>query len=401
MYRHHKLLSIIVYAFTLILFLGTSSTVSVLSAQDNSATAVAAQGGTRVIVGLKVSFQAEGILNSIQSITAQRASIQQAQSQLLTTISGYDPSSIVNFKTIPYMVVSVDAAGLQALRTSALATSIQEDRPLEFFLDSSTQLTGATDTTSAGYDGSGQTVAIIDSGVDKYHWFFGGRVVAEGCFSTNGTVISGIYSIDYTADCPNGQTQQTGPGSGVNCDMDFDVNCMHGTHVAGIVAGKGITFNGIAPKANIIAVRITSVQHSLCQSGVNPCMGLVLSNVIEGLEYVYSLRNTYNISSVNLSLGSGDVFSSSCDSNFPAFRDIVNTLTAAKIAVIAASGNGFSTTGIVAQRVLPMRSALELPVPIFIRRIVWRFSPIVFLFSSCSRLGQILCHQSRMRLSRI
>ncbi len=69
-------------------------------------------------------------------------------------------------------------------------------------------------------------------------------MVAQACFSANSS-------------CPNGGTTQVGPGAGVPCT--YAVNgCKHGTHVAGIAAGQGATFSGVAKGANLIAIQVFS-----------------------------------------------------------------------------------------------------------------------------------------------
>src|SRR4051812_12117939 len=76
---------------------------------------------------------------------------------------------------------------------------------------------------AAGATGAGWGVAILDTGVEATHPFFGGRVVAEACFSNHGGSSAG------TTLCPNGQPQQVGPGAARPCAS----GCEHGTHVAG------------------------------------------------------------------------------------------------------------------------------------------------------------------------
>ena len=72
----------------------------------------------------------------------------------------------------------------------------------------------------------------------------------------------------------------------------------HGSFVAGIIGGNGTAsqggFIGIAPKVNLIDVRVSTLA------------GLSLeSDVVAGLQWVYENRSTYNIRVVNLSLNAG------------------------------------------------------------------------------------------------
>jgi subtilisin family serine protease len=153
--------------------------------------------------------------------------------------------------------------------------------------------------------------------VDKTHPFLAGKVVEEACYSSEG-------------DCPNGQTSQTGPGAGVPCT--FASSCSHGTHVAGIAAGNGERFSGVARGANLMSVQVFS-------SGFFG-MGSVESDVIAGLERVYLLRNSYNFASVNMSFGRGR-FSSRCDGE--PMKPAIDNLRSVGIASIVSSGNNGDT----------------------------------------------------------
>ncbi len=76
-------------------------------------------------------------------------------------------------------------------------------------------------------------------------------------------------------------------------------NCDHGTHVAGIIAGRQdccrLSRAWCCTGANIIAIQVFSV--------VGGQVGAWQSDIMKGLERVYALRSTYTISSVNMSFG--------------------------------------------------------------------------------------------------
>jgi hypothetical protein len=181
---------------------------------------------------------------------------------------------------------------------------------------------------AAGYTGSGQVVAVLDTGVDKAHPFLSGKVVEEACYSGN-------------ANCPNGLTTQTGVDSGVHCTYAVS-GCRHGTHVAGIAAGQGSTFSGVAKGANLMAVQVFSrfTGANCVGAGEDPCALAYFSDTIAGLERVYALRSTHNFSSVNMSLGGGRFFSN-CDTD--AHKPIIDNLRSVGIVTVIASGNnGFT-----------------------------------------------------------
>jgi subtilisin family serine protease len=313
------------------------------------------EGSVRVIVGLEAalpegSFVPEGELSRSQAAD-QRDAIGTAQSQLLAELGGSGVQRLREYKTIPYMALELSPEALEKVRDSRRVTSIMEDKPEPVPTDQETgasqsattdqsasagqdlgsaQLASsvpsvqADDMWAAGFTGSGQVVAVLDTGVDKSHPFLAGKVVEEACYSAR-------------SNCPNGTTSQTGAGSGVPCTYDAD-GCRHGTHVAGIAAGKGSSFSGVAKDANVASVQVFSRSNTTGKPTSFP------SDQIAGLERVYDLavQGGHNVSSVNMSLGSGQFFSN-CYSD--ARMPMIETLKSANIATVIASGNeGFTNS---------------------------------------------------------
>src|SRR6266704_2993498 len=159
-------------------------------------------------------------------------------------------------------------------------------------------------------DGTGVGVAVIDSGVtavgDLYWWIpsnqtYGSRV---------------IYSQNFV------------PGT-----TDTSDQYGHGTHVAGIIASQGWfstgsnfthTFKGIAPNTNVINLRV------LDQNGAGTD-----SSVIAAIQTAISLKSTYNIRVINLSLGRQVYESYTLDPLCQAVEAAWNS----GIVVLAAAGN--------------------------------------------------------------
>ncbi|MGH8527854.1 MAG: S8 family peptidase, partial [Gammaproteobacteria bacterium] len=154
-------------------------------------------------------------------------------------------------------------------------TYIAPDRPVKSQLNLTNETTGASQIQSSpvgtpGFDGTGITVAVLDSGISANHPDFVRR---------NSSRV--IASVDFT-----GSTRQ-GDADG------------HGTGVAGVVAGSGAAsegyaanYAGVAPGANLIDVRV------LDENGVGRT-----SNVLAALNWVIENKQRYNIRVVNLSMG--------------------------------------------------------------------------------------------------
>jgi serine protease AprX len=109
-------------------------------------------------------------------------------------------------------------------------------------------------------------IAVVDTGVDKARFAdFGSRVLATVNFSSLKPDPSDSSS-DYSG---------------------------HGTLVAGIAAGASTAFPGVAPKANIVSLRVTNGEGRA-----------VSSDVIAAADWIYENRGSYNIRVANFSLNS-------------------------------------------------------------------------------------------------
>ena len=301
------------------------------------------KGTARVIVRLAAppsmasGFEIEGALKSAESVTNQRAGIAQIQSKVASKLSKAHGGAAKRFEFIPFMAMEVDPAEFNALAASSDIVLIEEDIPVPPTLIQSVPMIGGINGTFNGYTGNGQTVAILDTGVDKTHPFLSGKVVSEACYSTTDATDGAV------AACTSGSTQS---GQGINCSSDVP-GCEHGTHIAGIVAGKNDTFSGVARDATLISIQIFSQFSATSKycAGTS-CVLSYASDQILGLERVYSLRNTYNIASVNMSLG-GDKYTTNCDADvgYTAEKAAIDTLRSVGIATVIASGNGINNIG--------------------------------------------------------
>ncbi len=168
----------------------------------------------------------------------------------------------------------------------------REDRLFQLYdLEADVQI-NADDVWNLGYDGTGVTVAILDTGVDERHIELSDSIVATKNFIK-------------------------GPG--------FD-SVGHGTHVSGIVTANGVydiegnKATGVAPGANIIVGKVCGDT------------GCYESDIIAGIEWAVA----QGADVLNLSLGGGN-FGSHCDNDPLAAK--VNWAVSQGLVVVVSSGN--------------------------------------------------------------
>jgi len=310
------------------------------------------QGRVRVIIKLDVPniadlTAASSAFNVSEMGEKAGQMAREADADLASAISSVSGRVISNLKrlgssfdinhtyaTMPLIALNASENALNILASLPEVTTIVEDRLDKPLLDNTVGLVGAKKAWAGNYTGEGWYVAILDTGIRKSHEFFAGKSVVEACYAlgSDGTGPEG--------DCPNGQTSMTGNNSAVHYASTYE-GYDHGTHVAGIATGNNGSLFGVAKDANIIAVQVFSrfsSSHPLCDP-TPPATGCVLaynSDQLAGLEYVYSLRTSYNIASVNISIGGG-AYASACDDDIRKLA--IDNLRSAKIATVAASGN--------------------------------------------------------------
>jgi subtilisin family serine protease len=285
------------------------------------------EGAVRVIVQLDVSALPEGRLRAPRSRLLQRKRIAAAQDGLSAELAGTVHRTARRFRSIGFAALEVGPQALSRLERSARVVAVQEDRLQRPVLDVSAPLVEADQVASMGYDGSGQTVVVLDTGVDAGHPNLAGRVVAEACFAAG-------------KDCPNGQRFDEGGEAGSYCS--YSESCFHGTHVAGIAVGAGPSVAGVAPGASLIPIQVFSeFTGSVCDPEPSPCPLSWTSDQVAALEYVFdTLRPAHEIASVNMSLG-GMAYGSqaACDAANGATKAAIDNLRSVGIATVIAAGN--------------------------------------------------------------
>lgn len=220
------------------------------------------------------------------------------------------------YKVLPVIMVTTTRARLIAASRLPQVRSIYGNRTLNWNSDpyfKTTQITRVAPDRDLQYknngmpvSGRGVTVAVLDTGINGLHNDLAGKVVQN-------VRLADLQSapIGFVNPIPLEGLVNTDPISG------------HGTFVAGVIAGSGISsggkYNGVAPGANLLGLSAGDVN---------------LSYVLAGFDYILDKGAGYNVRVVNCS------FSSNADFDY---NDPVNIatkmLTDRGVNVVVSAGN--------------------------------------------------------------
>ncbi len=197
--------------------------------------------------------------------------------------------------------------------------------------------TGIFDSSSSEYQGDGVVVAVLDTGLDYTHTAFSvdNFTTTQEAFTLN--YVSGKIS-ETTAS--KHTTNLTGSDVYVSrkvpyaydyADKDpdvFPIDSQHGTHVAGIIAGKDETITGVAPNAQLAIMKVFSDTQS----------GAKTSWILAALEDCVVL----GVDVINMSLGTSCGFTREVDKEN--INRIYDSIKDAGISLIAAASNDYNAT---------------------------------------------------------
>ncbi len=298
---------------------------------------------------------------SARAGAASVATAQQVGDHLTRSLPAGTAEGTRNLSHLGMITTNVDAKGLAALATSPDVASVAVSHWYKPDLVPEETAANAPYAWNfgSGYNGSGQAVAILDTGVQPDHPFFGARVVDGACFTGAGFP-TGKYT-NVTAICP-GSDSSTAPAAArdtpatagntadsVPCTSVPD-ECLHGTHVAGIAAGgTGSTTgngSGVAWGADIVAVQVFTTLHgtTYCGSPSATCISAFDTDILAGLNWVLARQATDHIVSANMSLGFGNS-PTACDSSpNDVYHAAFGAAIAAGIAPVVAAGNAYGPT---------------------------------------------------------
>lgn len=300
--------------------------------------AVGRDGHARVIVRMRAGQTAEGRLWALADSAARPAqAMDQAVDGASTALRAARVEKYRRFRTLPYVAAEVDRDQLLALAASTEVEAIylvEIERPTALETPANLGLSvPSIDVPSAwsmGYDGTGQTVAVIDGGFNLYHPMLAGKAVAEACFSRT-------YGATVLTHCPAGATPLVAPGAVSNCPQG-SARCDHGTHVASIAVGNDGTNFGVARGAKLLPIDVASTYTDAndCSPDPAPCEATDSLAILDALDYVNQHAAEFKIAAVNISFA-GAARDGYCDDD--PRKVAIDALRQKGIAVAVSAGN--------------------------------------------------------------
>ncbi|MBF6649106.1 S8 family serine peptidase [Methylobacter sp. BlB1] len=321
-------------------------------------------GSAEVIITLRggAIFSAKAGFMSPKALKAQADANQRAFDDILAdadtsstsaTVASYAATGAIHAR-VPY-----DVLARLYKNADPRILSIELNQPAaEAMLTNSTGLMNMQSAWNAGYRAAGQKIIVMDTGIRKNHELFkmngATKVTYEACFGTDGS--DGYRSIcpskDVKGDSPLGLAGSGEPYADVTTcaslaadNIDYH-DCSHGTHVAGIAAGRQSPYispsslQGVAPDAELISAQVFSYDKTNLKAGAfNGDIQAALDAVLSA-----TTPDTNNPYVVNVSLG-GEIFSGDCPNYSINVKNAIESLASRGVPVVVATGNNGSSDG--------------------------------------------------------
>ncbi len=197
--------------------------------------------------------------------------------------------------------------------------------------------TGIFKSGDSGYDGSGMVVAVLDTGLDSKHTAF-----SLDNFTSDHL---GMTYEDVAAVLDQTKANEQAGGLGIDdvyinekvpfgydyADNDPDVYSTHnnhGTHVSGVIVGKDDVITGVAPNAQLVAMKVFSDVMDTARA----------SWILSALEDCVVL----GVDVINMSLGTACGFSRETDEE--AISGVYEKIREAGISLVVAASNSFNSS---------------------------------------------------------
>jgi hypothetical protein len=225
-------------------------------------------------------------------------------------VAGSDLQHIQDYSVLPIQHLRLRSIrALQRLLTNPRVKSIDENKANKPSLTQSLPLIGQPTAAAGGYRGTGTSVCVLDTGIQPGYFSASNAIGDPATSSTPFVMCSSVA--DQTA-CNVLVNQNVGA-------VVQNSNLTHGTNVSGIVLG-------VAPGTKIISLNVFS-----------PDGFAYTTDITAGLNWCTVNRATYNIVSLNMSLGTGQ-FTSVLPTTDAEGTAVAGAITSG-ISVVASSGN--------------------------------------------------------------
>ncbi|MBO4572924.1 MAG: leucine-rich repeat protein [Clostridia bacterium] len=197
--------------------------------------------------------------------------------------------------------------------------------------------TGIFNSSDSEYQGDGVVVAVLDTGLDYTHTAFSKDNFTTSIEAFTLETVSGKVGETTASKLTEGLTgedvyvSKKVPFAYDYADKDPDVlpiNSEHGTHVAGVIAGKDSEITGVAPNAQLAIMKVFS----------DIADGAKTSWILAALEDCVVL----GVDVINMSLGTACGFSREEDGK--PIADIYDRIGEAGISLIVAASNSYNAT---------------------------------------------------------
>ncbi len=284
-----------------------------------------------------VNTEKEQILSSQQSIFYQISaiSISSGETSKMTKQNKVSPQLLYQYTTVMNgFAIRCNASllntiqALEGVKNAYISATYEIEEPQ---MTSSVDMIGASNTWDLNYEGEGMVIAVIDTGLDVNHTAFSVLPAAPSLTQSivnekisSGLIANGKYisdKIPYVYDY---------------ADMDSDVSPTadsitlygneHGTHVAGTIGAGAGEVTGVAPKSQLVILKVASDYYE----------GIPSEYILAALDDAADL----SVHVVNMSLGAPAGFS---NAESETMELIYQRMTAAGISLSVSAGNNYSS----------------------------------------------------------
>lgn len=264
-----------------------------------------------VLVTLRLPDEARRIGVVSPREPARRAFLARTRDDLEGEYGVFGVRVVRAFERVPALLVRMPRAAAAALAGDPRVERVRRNGKVRVLDAEGESLMKVPELRAAGLNGAGVTVAVLDTGIDYTH--------PELPLDTK--TVNFYDAVDHDGDARDA----------------FG----HGTPVAGIIAGLT---SGVARGARVAAVRVLDDRGEGTDAQVIEGLDAILSSIAAG--------NPHRFRVVNISLGGylDDVAPpgpGACDAQAPDYKAAFDLLAQAGVLVVAASGNGGCTRGVV------------------------------------------------------